>query len=81
MVQGPVIADSAREHGTADGDIFHAWRNQIRSAYYSDGFTMAIGPSRSADLLEIGTVDAADGLVIIHAMQARVITLKRVMGT
>lgn len=41
---------------------------------------MAVGPSQSADLLEIGTVDAADGLVIVHAMQARPSTVEKVLG-
>ena len=79
-MQGPIIADSARRHGITDENILHAWRNQIGAKYYDDGFTMTVGPSRSADLLEIGTVDADDGLVIIHAMEARTSTLREVLG-
>ena len=79
-MQGPVIADSARKHGITDENIRHAWRNQIGAKYYDDGFTMAVGPSQSADLLEVGTVDADDGLVIIHAMRARPSTLAEVLG-
>jgi transposase-like protein len=79
-VHGPVIAASARKHDIADEDILHAWRNQVSTAYYDDGFTMALGPSRSADLLEIGALEADDGVVIIHAMEARRGTLKRVLG-
>jgi hypothetical protein len=80
-VQGPVIADSARKHEIPDEDILHAWRNQIGAKYHDEGFTMAVGPSQSADLLEIGTVDADDGLVIVHAMQARPGTLEKVLGS
>jgi hypothetical protein len=79
-VQGPAIADSARRHDLADEDIRHAWRNQLGAKYYDDGFTMAVGPSRSADLLEVGTVDADDGLVIVHAMRVRPSTLEKVLG-
>lgn len=79
-MNGPVIADSARKHGILDEDILHAWRNQIGAKYHGEGFTMAVGPSQSADLLEIGTVDADDGLVIVHAMQARPGTLEKCAG-
>jgi hypothetical protein len=80
-VQGPVIADSARRYEIPDEDILHAWRNQVGAMYYGEGFTMAVGPTQSADVLEIGTVDADDGLVIVHAMQVRASTLERVLGT
>jgi hypothetical protein len=67
----PVIAPGARKHGVADEDILHAWRNPITVTYHDDGFTMIIGPDRAANLLEIGIVEAEDGIVIIHAMPAR----------
>jgi len=59
-----------------------AWSKapQLGANYYDDGFSMAVGPSRSADLLEVGTVDAGDGLVIVHAMRVRPSTLEKVLG-
>jgi transposase-like protein len=79
-VQDPVIADSARKHGVADDDMLHAWRNQVGARYYDDGFTMVVGPDRAGNLREVGTVDADDGMVIVHAMQARPSTLREVLG-
>jgi transposase-like protein len=79
-VQGPVIADSARKHGIADEDVLHAWRNQIGAAYYDEGFTMVVGPDRAGNLREVGTVDADDGIVIVHADRARPSTLQKVLG-
>jgi hypothetical protein len=71
----PVIAPSARKHGVADEDILHAWRNPVTVTYHDEGFTMITGPDRAANLLEIGIIEASDGIVIIHAMRAR--TVKR----
>lgn len=67
----PLIADSARKHGVADGDMLHAFNNPMRYRDLDDGFVLLIGPSRSAQLLEIGFVDSIDGPVIVHAMAAR----------
>ncbi len=54
-VETPLIVDSARKHGIA----------------VDDGFVMIIGPTRSAQLLEIGVLDTDHGPVIVHAMTAR----------
>jgi hypothetical protein len=64
----PEIAQSARSHGVADGDIVHAYNNAIRVYEMDDGFVMLIGPDRAASLLEIGVVD---GPRVVHAMPAR----------
>jgi hypothetical protein len=66
-----IIAPSARKHGISDEDMLHAWRNPIMVRYFDDRFTMTIGPAPDATLLEVGTVDAADGTVIVHAMEAQ----------
>ena len=68
----PAIVDSARRRGIADYDIFHALRNHIRTFGLDEGVTMVIGPSRDAQLLEVGVVESAEGdLLVIHAMAAR----------
>jgi hypothetical protein len=66
-----IIASSARKHDVSDDDMLHAWRNPIEVTYHGDGFTMTIGPSRSGALLEVGSVVGADGIVIVHAMEAQ----------
>jgi len=79
-VQGPVIADSARNTASPTRTSAIPGGTRSEPKYYDDGFTMAVGPGQSADLLEVGTVDADDGLVIIHAMRARPSTLDEVLG-
>ena len=68
----PVIIHSARQHGVADEDILHAYRNPIRTIDLpDDDLTMLIGPDHSGRLLEIGVADG-DGIeFVIHAMPAR----------
>jgi hypothetical protein len=65
-----VIAVSARRLGVADEDMVHALRNPIR-IHELDGLDLVIGPSRSAQLLEIGVVVRDRTTVIVHAMAAR----------
>jgi len=36
-----------------------------------DGFVMVIGPTSSAQLVELGVLDTDHGPVIVHAMTAR----------
>jgi hypothetical protein len=67
----PLIIDSARKHGVADEDMLHAFNHPIDYEDLDDGFTMIIGPARSAQLLEVGAVDTDHGPVIVHAMAAR----------
>ena len=67
----PAIADSARRHAIADEDILHAFRNPVASEDLDEGFTMLIGPDPAGNLLEIGVVEADDGVLIVHAMRAR----------
>ena len=65
------MAPSARKHDLLDLDILHAYAHPIRVFELDEGFTLLIGPGRSAALLEIGIVvgDTAD--VVVHAMPAR----------
>jgi len=56
VLDEPIIADSAYRHDVAEADIRHAYRNPIRIWDLGDGFTMTVGPSQSASLLEIGYV-------------------------
>ena len=48
-----------------------AFNNPILTDDLDDGFTMLIGPSETASLLEVGVVESPDGPVIVHAMPAR----------
>lgn len=66
----PVILASARKHGVADDDMFHAYRNPIR-VFEFDELTMLIGADAAGRLLEIGTVAAEGVEFIVHAMPAR----------
>ncbi len=66
------IEASARKHGVPDQDMLHALRHHWR-AYETDdpGVTMFIGPSTTAEPLEVGVVTDEKGAAIIHAMKAR----------
>ncbi len=71
MGSEPLIAPSARKHGISDDDILHAYAHPLRVFDLDEGFTMLVGPSRAADLLEVGVVEGATGDVVVHAMPAR----------
>lgn len=73
----PVIVSSARRHQVADSDMLHAWRNPIDAWELDEDLTMLIGPSHSAQMLEIGVVNSDEGAVIVHAMTARPKFLRR----
>ena len=72
-VVGAEILPSARKHGVSDDDITHAINNAISviTRLEQPEFTMLIGPTISADLLEIGVVESDDQDYVIHAMPAR----------
>jgi hypothetical protein len=53
-----------------DEDMLHAFRNAIQVTYHDEGFTLHIGPDRAGNLLEVGTVEAEDAVVVVHAMFA-----------
>lgn len=58
--------------------MLHALRNAVDAFETDDpAVTMFIGPSRSAQMLEIGVVFDAQGVAIIHAMNARPKFLER----
>ncbi len=65
----PVILASAREHGVADDDILHAYRNQIR-VFDLEDLTMLIGPDQTSRLLELGNAHAESVDFVVHAMPA-----------
>ena len=68
----PPIAQSARRHHIEDEDMRHAFRNPIWvEPVDEDGLEMFIGPSRAANILEVGVVEGDEGPVIVHAMKAR----------
>jgi hypothetical protein len=66
------IEASARKHGVSEDDMLHALRHHWRGVETDDpAVTMFIGPSATGEPLEVGVVDDADGVAIIHAMPAR----------
>lgn len=58
-------------HGISVEDMRHAFRHPMRVFDLDEGFTMVIGATGTAELIEIGVVDSSDGTVIVHAMRAR----------
>ena len=66
------IEASARRHGIYDEDMLHAWRHHWQAFETDDpAVTMFIGPSLTAEPLEVGVVTDEEGIAIIHAMAAR----------
>lgn len=61
---------SARQHGIADNDMLHAYRNPIR-VFELDDLVMLIGGDESGRMLEIGVAGAEGIEFIVHAMPAR----------
>lgn len=67
----PIIAQSALTHGLDEDEILHAYRHPIRAWDLGDGFTMLVGANRAAIILEVGYIQGATAVVIVHAMRAR----------
>jgi len=67
----PIIAESARKHGIGDDGVLHAYNHPIFVEELDEGLLMFVGPDRAGKLLEVGFVVAADGPVVVHAMEAR----------
>ncbi len=66
------IHPSARKHGIADEDIEHAVTNAMTVDEQEDDTRMYLGPSRTAELLEVVTIVRADrSELAIHAMRMR----------
>jgi hypothetical protein len=66
------IHPSARKHGIADEDIEHAVSNAMTIDDQENDTRLYLGPSRTADLLEVVTILRADGTELaIHAMRMR----------
>lgn len=51
--------------------MLHAYAHPVRLFEMDEGFTMVIGASLTAILLEVGVVEGALARVIVHAMRAR----------
>lgn len=65
------IHASARRHGIADEDIEHATTHAM-AIEDQDDTRLYLGPSRSADLLEVVTIVREDGSELaIHALRMR----------
>jgi hypothetical protein len=66
------IHPSARRHGIADEDIRHATAHAMAIDDQEDDTRLYLGPSRSADLLEVVTIVRDDGSELaIHVMTMR----------
>jgi hypothetical protein len=66
------VHSSARKHGIADEDIEHAVENAMAIDDQDDDTRLYLGPSRSAELLEVVTIVRDDGSELaIHAMPMR----------
>jgi hypothetical protein len=66
------VHPSARKHGIADEDIEHATTHAMVIEDMDDDTRLDLGPSRSADLLEVVTIVRDDGSELaIHAMRMR----------
>ena len=66
------IEPSARKHGVRDGDMLHALRHYWRHVDTDDpAVAMFIGPSPTAEPLEVAVVSDGARTAIIHAMRAR----------
>ncbi|MDR1293669.1 MAG: hypothetical protein LBK59_01725 [Bifidobacteriaceae bacterium] len=65
------VLPTARDHGVADADMFHAVMLAIAVFDQDDGMVMYIGPARSGALLEVGTCERDDVTIVPHAMPAR----------
>lgn len=66
-----IVAHSALKHGLSEEQIRHAYRNPIRAWDLGDGFTMLVGATPAAVLIEIGFIQGDTTIVIVHAMRAR----------
>ncbi len=66
------VHPSARKHGITDEDIEHATAHAMAIEDQDDDTRLYLGPSRSADLLEIVTIVRDEGSELaIHAMKMR----------
>jgi hypothetical protein len=66
------IHPSARKHGVADEEIYHAIAHAMAIDTQDDDTRLYLGPARNAQLLEIVTLARDDGSeLVIHAMPMR----------
>ena len=75
------VHPSARKHGIADEDIEHATTHAMVIEDQDDDVRLYLGPSRSADLLEVVTIVRDGGSELaIHAMTMRAKYLRLLPG-
>lgn len=66
------IHPSARKHRISDEDIEHAMRHALAIDDQEEDTRLYLGPTRSAELLEVVTIVRDDGSELaIHAMKMR----------
>lgn len=66
------IADSARKHGIADADIWHAYNVPFRIINQAGDRDLIIGADHTGRLLELVVIhDNNEPAAIIHAMELR----------
>lgn len=66
------IEPSARKHGVSDENMLHAFRHHWKAFETDDPEVVVfVGPSQDGNPLEVGVVIDAEGIAIIHAMNAR----------
>jgi len=71
VTEEPIVAGSALTHGLKEQDILHAYRQPIRIWDLGDGFTMMVGATATASILEVGSIQGETAVVSVHAMRAR----------
>ena len=71
VTEEPIVAGSALKHGLKEQDILHAYRHPLRIWDLGDGFTMTVGATATASILEVGSIQGETAVVIVHAMRAR----------
>ena len=66
------IYESARRHGIADEDMWHAVEFALAVGEGDDAKVLYVGPDRAGNLLEVVSVAREDGSeIVIHAMRMR----------
>lgn len=71
MQETPRVAQPALKRGFAEADVLHAYEHAIRFTVGTNDKDIAVGPTRSGEMLEVGFIEGDDEVVIVHAMRAR----------
>lgn len=73
----PIIVQSPLKYGLTEDEILYAYSNPLRAWDLEDAFTTLIGAKWTAIILKIGWVQGSAAVVIVHAMRARDMFLRR----